>query len=413
MGMIPSMADGSEKRSSWIGLRSLVIWGMVLVAFAATVASIVGDLRTGGEPDVNAITALVSTFFAVAGALVATRQKGNVVGWLMLLIGAGTAITGSIAEYLESFDQPPPLPVPVLVVLILLSTWSWLFLIYPIFHMLLVFPDGKLVSPRWRWLVALELLMVSVFTVATAIGETLGAFDEASDSFIWTIENPIGLVPDEVVESLFGGVWSLGLVTLAIGGLAAVIVRFRRSRGVERQQIKWLLYAFSLFAVVFAVSAIGSGESLGYWFVDLLFSLSLLGIPVAMTAAILRYRLYDIDLVIRRTILYVILTGFLGVVYVGSVFLIRSLFGGVADSSLGVAVSTLLVAALFNPLRQRLQKVIDRRLFRAQYDHEQIVQRIASRSRDQADLDALSTSLRDAVTETMQPQTLAVWVRHA
>lgn len=407
------MAEGSEKRSFWMEIRGVVIWGMVLLAFAATVLQIVGNLAAGSELDSNVLFSLVPTLFCVSGALVATRQPGNVVGWLMILIGAGVAVTGLIGEYLSSFDSPPPLPTPVLVVLLLLSGWSWLFLIYPIFHLLLVFPDGKLMSPRWRWLVGLEILMVTVFMVATAIGETLGLLDDTGEIDIWRIDNPIGFVPDEVVESLFGDLWSLGLVTLAIGGLTAVILRFRRSHGPERQQIKWLIYAFGLFALVYAFSAAESGDAFNNWIVDLLFGLSLLGIPVAMTVAILRYRLYDIDLVIRRTILYVILTGFLGVVYVGSVFLIRNLFGGLANSSLGVAVSTLLVAALFNPLRRRLQKVIDRRLFRTQYNHEQVVQRVASSLRDQADLDTLSTSLLSAVTETMQPQSRALWVKHA
>ncbi len=393
--------------------RTVVIWTLVLLAFAATVASLVQNIRAGREPEANAVLSLVPTFFCVAGALIATRQPGNVVGWLMILIGTGVSVSGLIGEYLSGFDSPPPLPTPVLVVLLLISGWSWLFLIFPIFHMLLVFPDGKLVSPRWRWLVALEILMVSIFMVATAIGETIGILDESGEVSPWRIDNPIGLVPDEVVESLFGGLWSLGLVTLAIGGLAAVIIRFRRSHGAERQQIKWLIYAFGVFALIYAFSAAGSGDAFNNWIVDLLFALSLLAIPVAMTVAILRYRLYDIDLVIRRTILYLILTGFLGVVYVGSVFLIRNLLGDVANSSLGVAVSTLLVAALFNPLRRRLQKVIDRRLFRTQYDHEQVIQRVASSSRDQADIDTLSAGLLDAVTETMQPQSRALWVKHA
>lgn len=393
--------------------RGVVIWGILLMALAATAISVIEGIFMEESVDSNVLFAFVPVFFAVAGALVTIRQPGNVVGWLMLTIGVGVAVTGVIDGYLSSFDTPPPVPEPLLVVLLMLCGWSWLFLIYPILHMLLVFPDGKLISPRWRLLVALEILMVTVFVGATSVGETLGLLDDTGEVDVWRIDNPIGFVPDATVEGLFGGVWSLGLVTLAIGGLAAVIVRFRRSRGVERQQIKWLIYAFGLFALVYAASASGSGAAFNYWFIDLLFGLSLLGIPVAMTVAVLRYRLYDIDLVIRRTILYLFLTGVLGAVYVGSVFLIQSLFGGLASSSLGVAVSTLLVAALFNPLRRRLQRVIDRRLFRTQYDHEQVAQRVASNSRDQADLDTLSSSLIDAVTETMHPQSLGMWVKHA
>ncbi len=389
----------------------MLIWGAAVLALAVTILDIVR--RATVQPfDENVVLSLVPALFAVSGALVATRQPGNIVGVLMMVVGVGGAGTGAISAYLTSFDAPPPLPTPVVVAMTLLAGWSWLFLIYPIFHMLLVFPDGRLISPRWRWLVVLEVLMLVVFMGATTVSEVIGPLGDTGEESIWVMDNPIGFVPNESVESLFGSVWSLGLMTLAIGGLASVIVRFRRARGVERQQIKWLIYAFALFALVYAITAMRSGDDFSNWVVNLLFGVSILGIPLAMTAAILRYRLFDIDLVIRRTILYVILTGLLGGIYVVSVVLTRGLFGGFADSSFGVAVSTLLVAALFTPLRRRLQKLIDRRLFRTRYDQEQVVQRVASSSREQADLDELSVTLLDAVKETMHPESAGLWVRH-
>lgn len=392
--------------------RKALIWVAVALSVAATIYEVAMRVGSGQQPEANAVLSFVPVLFAVAGALVATRQPGNIVGTLMLTIGVGTAVAGAMSLYLRSFDAAPPLPLGVVVAMILVAGWGWLFLIYPIFHMLLVFPDGKLLSPRWRWLVALEVLMLAVFTGATAVGEFIGPLDDAGEQYLWLMENPIGILSTETVEGLFGGVWSLGLVVLALGGFTSMVLRFRRSAGAERQQMKWLLYAFGLFAVVYAVPAMTGGAVFSHWIVNLAFSLSILGIPVAMAVAILRYRLFDIDVVIRRTILYVILTGLLGGVYVGSVFLFRDLFGGASGSSLGVAASTLLVAALFTPLRRRLQRLIDRRLFRTRYDMARVVERVAANSREQTDIETLTATLLAAVDETMQPRSVGVWVRH-
>jgi hypothetical protein len=388
--------------------RHIIAWASAAIAAAVSVLALFQEVDGS-----NIVLSLVPGAFAVAGALVTTRQPGNIIGWLMLTIGVGSAVLGIVGEYLLSFETAPPIPMPLLFLLLWLSGAAWLVLIYPIFHMLLVFPDGNLVSPRWRWLVALELLMISVFLGATAFAERLGPIEAVSDTYAWSIDNPIGFLSEETVNGLFGGVWSLGLITLAIGGLVSMVVRFRRASMQQRLQIKWLLYAFGLFAAVYAFTASSSGEMIvAGGLLDVLFGVSILGIPVAMTTAILRYRLFDIDLIIRRTLLYVVVTGLLGVVYVGSVFLIRSLLGGVADSSLGVAASTLLVAALFNPLRRRMQRLVDRRLFRTRYDVEQVMENVALSLWDQADVDALSRTLIDAVRRTMQPESAAVWVKY-
>lgn len=234
-------------------LKFLAVWTAAAAALIFSCVSVVLDsapLTLGGL-----IFAAIPPTFAIAGGVLATRQPGNVIGWLMMTIGVGTITTELIGQYLTRSSSPPDLPVLVLVLLIWVSGLAWIFLIYPILHMLLVFPSGKLLTRRWRAAVALEIIMVTFFVVATALPTEIGPIDPNSDSFAWTIDNPIGLLPISVIENLFGAIWSFGLIALAIGGLISIVLRFRRASVAERQQLKWLLYSFSLFAVVYAVTA--------------------------------------------------------------------------------------------------------------------------------------------------------------
>src|SRR5690606_16472225 len=205
-----------------------LVWTLALISIVASVIEIVRGFDETG----NVVMALVPAAFAVAGALVATKQPENIVGFLMMTIGAGSAIAGLIGVYLTSFDSPPPIPVFVTLFLVLLNGWGWLYLIFPIFHMLLVFPSGKLLSPRWRWLVGLEVAMLAVFVGVTMLAREVGP--TAQDEYVWVMQNPIGVFDTSTEESIFGGVWSIGLVTLALGGLAAMVIRFRRTTGSER-----------------------------------------------------------------------------------------------------------------------------------------------------------------------------------
>lgn len=214
------------------------------------------------------------------------------------------------------------------------------------------------------------ILFVALVTFSAEIGPS-------TDEVTWTVPNPIGFIPVTFWEtSSFSTAWTFGLLTLVIGGGASTVTRFRRAQATERQQLKWLLCALVLFAAVYALTAVFADQSFNANFVlDVLFLLSIASIPVAMTLAVLRYRLFDIDLIIRKTLVYGLLTGLLTAGYFGSVVLLQSLFRGEGSSSLTVAASTLLITASFTPLRRWIQTLIDRRLFRSKYNAQLVIER--------------------------------------
>jgi hypothetical protein len=231
----------------------------------------------------------------------------------------------------------------------------------------------------------------------------------------WSLPNPIGFIPEAVAEGPFMIVWGAGLITLLSASVVSLFVRYRRAGSPERQQILWLLYAGALFVVVYSTSFYFLSES-GSQFEglhNLLLLLSILAIPVAIAIAILRYRLYDIDLIIRRTLQYTVLTGMLVTVYFGSVVLLQSLVENLTgeQSPFVIVISTLGIAALFNPLRHRIQEFIDRRFHRKKYNAEQTLARFAEVARDEVDMDKLTIVLLGVVEESMQPESLSVWLR--
>jgi hypothetical protein len=220
------------------------------------------------------------------------------------------------------------------------------------------------------------------------------------------VANPIGLIPFERVERYLFALFIPFLITLVLA-LLSLALRFHRAAGVERQQIKWLLYVAALFLT--AQLAISFG-AIGEQFT----SLVALGFPIAIGIAVLRYRLFDIDVIIRKTLVYTALTALLALVYFGSVVLLQRLFGavtGIGQSPLAVVVSTLVIAALFTPLRRRIQDVIDRRFFRKKYDAQRILAQFALTARDETDLEVLTAELAHVVQETMQPESVSVWLR--
>ncbi len=177
--------------------------------------------------------------------------------------------------------------------------------------------------------------------------------------------------------------------------------------------MKWLVFAVAVFAMVYVGTVVAAGETGSGNVLDLIFVVSIMGIPVSIAIAVLRFHLYDLGRVIRRTLLYAVLSGLLVGIFILSVFLVRTTIGGLVgeDSALGIAVSTLLVAALFNPLRRRLQDLIDRRLYRSKYDAQRVIDRFVATARDEADMSALSADLLDLVDETIQPSVKGLWIK--
>jgi len=297
-----------------------------------------------------------------------------------------------------------------------ISLWAWILMFGLIVYLLLLFPNGRLPSGSWRtfaWL-STALTLVAAILVAIspdAVLDTLGSSDNGRVSLL----NPLGV---EGLPNLYRPVQA-SVLALGLGAAASVVVGRRGASGVERQQIKWLLYAGAIWfggnvlrTLVFSPM---EGVWWGVWVGYLLVAVGGLGGPIAIGIAILRYRLYEIDTLINRTLVYGSLTALLGLVYLGGVamtqLIFRALTGQQEQPQLAIVVSTLVIAALFNPLRRRIQSLIDKRFYRSNYDARKTLEAFSAKLRDETDLEALSDDLVGVVGETMQPAHVSLWLR--
>lgn len=381
--------------------------GLVLVLGAAAVLLVAGAhvLLIAGRPEVAPYPywregTIMVPAFAALGVLILSRRPGNVIGWLFLAVGifggfqlfSGQYATAALAPY------GPDLPGGAIAGWI--SAQMQRFAVVSILFLLLLFPTGRLPSARWRPLAWALSGVVAVWSLADALAP--GPLPDFG-----AVRNPFGVDGLALVLralEILGG-WAGLLCVVAV--VLSLVARFRRSRGEERQQLKWFAYAATLGFLTILLGDWVPG--LGEW----AWTIALLGLPAAAAVAILRYRLYNIDLIINLTLVYAALTVALLVVYVGSVVVLqysfRALLGG--ESSLAVVASTLAIAALFGPLRRRIQSVIDRRFYRARYDARRTVGAFGERLRDATDLDGLRRDLVGVVRETVAPAHVSLWLR--
>ena len=391
-----------SRRWTWVA------WAL-LAAFAACVAT--GLLLAGAnssfqhEESLTDTVALLLAFtaFMGVGALVVAHRPGNAVGWIFAAI-ALLAVTGATAEeyaLYASATRPGALPAPVLAGWY--ASWTW----YPTIALALVFtpllfPDGRLASPRWRpvlWLAGATTAAASALTAARPTLDLGGGRHVDNPIGTATVTNPTWDRVGQVVDDL--------LAVLVVVAVVSLVVRFRRSRGDERLQLKWFTYAAALLPLVFL------GDLLPDTAGNLLFAAVVAFLPVAAGVAILRYRLYEIDRLINRTLVYGLLSALLGGVYAGLVLLGGQLSGGLGDRtpSWAVAGATLAVAALFQPARRRIQAAVDRRFNRRRHNAAETIQAFSTHLRDQLDLDTLRAELLAVVDQTMQPTQASLWLR--
>jgi hypothetical protein len=341
------------------------------------------------------------------GAIVASRRPENPVGWLLLLGGFATCMNHFSAQYAiyALLAQPNSLPAGEAMAWIA----SWLLPIYSGLQVLylLLFPTGGLPSSRWRWVAWLSVAYILVGVILSAFSS--GAYLDS----LGPIRNPLG------IEG-FTNVYKALLYTLTplLYGAAtlAVFLRLRRAVGVERQQIKWFAYSAAIFAigVVLIVIPLAIDTPPWYeWAATAIFAAISPAIAISIGIAILRYRLYEIDTLINRTLVYGVLTVMLVALYFGVIVLLQSLFIAFTgkQSTLAVVASTLLIAALFTPLRRRIQGFIDRRFYRRKYDARKTLEAFSAHLRNETELDALSDDLVGVVRETMQPAHVSLWLR--
>jgi hypothetical protein len=383
-------------------MRRAAAWLLLGVYVALVLAAVALVVLQDADPGVLGVVGFAA--FAAAGALIALRQPGNAVGWLLLAIAISFSL-GEVGQgYVEDAGNPGRVAVAI-AASAMSNVWFTLSLVF----LPLLFPHGRPPSPRWRpvlWLGALDLV---IGICAAAI--TPGQIEIVNGT---GIENPLG------VEGGLSDV--LGGIDILLGGIgvllaaASLVVRFRRSTGVERQQLKWFAAvgvpaAVCLSTAVLIGTVIGEGSVLTPvavtgWLSGL--ALVGLGLPAATGIAILRHRLYDIDVVIRRTLVYAVLTASLAATYLCLV-LVAGL--AVGQSNVAIAVSTLAVAALFRPLRARIQGAVDQRFYRRRYDAAQTLEQFGVRLRDELDLEALAADVRRVVAETVQPAHVSLWLR--
>jgi hypothetical protein len=341
--------------------------------------------------------------FPVVGAVIARRQPRHPIAWIFVGSGLGAGLAAFAYPYSTYALITKPGAVPLGMAVAWVSDWVWTTGGIPLLTFgLLLFPDGHLPSARWRPVAWLAGATLAMFVFGSA-------FHPGPLANHPTILNPLAI---DAAEPLFRVLQPLSAIcfpVVLICSAASIVVRFRRARGLERQQLKWLAYAVTVFAVVVAIA---SREWAG-WAVAQVAALLALGfIPVAIGIAILRYRLFDIDRLISRTLAYGLLTVLLAGVYVTGVFVAGRLLDPVQGrSGLAVATSTLAVAALFHPLRRRIQRLVDRRFNRSRYDAARTVATFSGRLREEIDLDSLSAELLTVIDQTMQPTRASLWLR--
>jgi hypothetical protein len=398
-------------------VRRTWTWWLAWGLFAAAIgfhlaAAILVALGIGvGSPADEELTAgslgfLVAFYvYPLVGLVIAQRRPENAIGWVFLGTGLTLALSNLAASYADYalFVDPGSLPTGVW------AAWavSWL---DPLFFvglllLLLLFPTGRPASPRWRpafWALGLG----AGLTILTSAVRPGAIFKDSLP-----VQNPVGV---ESIGGLLGAIEVLSTLLFLGAGVAAVIglvLRFRRARGVERLQFRWFAAAGCLLLASFLTLFLGL-LGLPAAVSESLIGLGVTAVALAVGAAILRYRLYEIDRIISRTLVYASLTMILGAAYVGLVLVGQALFSSFAGGSdLAIAASTLIVAALFLPVRSGVQRFVDRRFYRRRYDAQRTLEAFGGRLREQVDLETLQGELRSVVQTTMQPTHASVWLR--
>jgi hypothetical protein len=355
--------------------------------------------------------------FAMVGLVLAVRRPRHPIGWLFVAMGLIAAVHAFAFAYAVWALATAPGSLPAPEWLAWVAYWTWPLNLLGLALLLLLFPDGRLPSRRWRivpWLLGLAFAGITLWTMLHPTLMDLGVIKTA---------NPAGLVAfdDRAVQGLGAILGMLAFLTVFVGSVACALapfVRRRRAQPIERQQLRWLAAVAAgsglAGAAGFVLAGFGNtGVSVGGW-VLLLLALGgvVVGIPVAVGVAVLRYRLYEIDRIINRTLVYGLLTAVLGLCYVAA-SLVFVLVAGAGTDPPGwlVAAATLAAAAVFRPARRRIQAVVDRRFDRRKYDAAKTVEAFTARLRDELDLDTLSAELLTVVDQTMQPTTASLWLR--
>jgi hypothetical protein len=399
----------STRAAPWLAW-SLLTLSVALLAGGISLALVAkpfgAQLTYESEADpFSAIVGLVTLLtFSVVGAIIASRQPRNAIGWIFCSIGlvvSLNSITGGYAEYRLAGGSTSG---NLIATAAWVSSWTWILLVYvPTSFLLLLFPDGRPPSPRWRPVAWCAAFGIIGFVAGYALQP--GPLEDYPQ-----IVNPYGVDSSIVTLGVAGAL--LGAVSMVASAIS-LIVRMRRAGSEQRQQIKWLAYGGAV-----AVGTVFAGGVISIWNTNVsigVIAFGLLGLPVFTGIAIVKHRLYDIDVIINRTLVYGSLTALLALMYFGGVTATQALFRTITGQQdlpqLIVVASTLAIAALFNPLRRRIQSLVDRRFYRSKYDAAKTLEAFSVKLREETDLQALNNDLVGVVRETMQPAHVSLWLR--
>lgn len=375
-----------------------VPWALLGVSSVAMVAALGLWVVLVDEPFTLDIVLFPIAYlaFAAVGAVVLSRRPSNPIGLLAMAVGLGGSVVGVLDSYARAADDLPGQPWAAF-----LAAVGFPLTLVPILLLVLLFPTGRLPSRRWRIVAGLLVAGSAVVAVGNAFTPAFADYRQP---------NPLGIPAFTGSPLEQGGVGWLLVIGAAVVITGGLVPRLRRATGLERQQLKWITFAAALHGaswIVLALQPPGIGDAAQY----VLFA-TLVLIPVAAGIAILRYRLYDIDVVIRRTVVYSLVVAVLAVLYVGLVLGMQGLLSGVTgNDTFPVAISTLTIAALFGPVRARVRELVDRRFYRSRYDAERTVEAFSARLREEVELDAVARFLAVTAGRSVRPTAAGVWVR--
>ena len=408
------------RHSSRPRATTVVAWTIWVLALLSLAIALVTPTSSGPTDVVGAITALLVILAAVlpavtVGAILATRFPRNPVGWLLQVSGLAIALVVAASNLADYGLTIQPGSVPGAVWFAWLNEWDWLPVIAcALVYLPPIFPTGHLLSPRWRVVVGAGTVGFAIATLESALAPF------PPDDYQPAVQNPLSVGvggPVGDLAALLGTASHFVVIGAVFLALASLVLRYRRGSGIVRQQLKWFAAVIAIGgpATVIALLTSNATDAVIADISNIAFLVALLSfalLPVAIGIAILRYRLYEIDRLISRTLVYGALAALLAGAYVGSVLALSALLAPLtSENSLAVAGSTLLVAALFQPVRRRVQSVVDRRFYRSRYDASQELADLSQRLRGEVDLDGVKAEVITTIGRTLQPASASIWLR--
>jgi hypothetical protein len=394
---------GSPSRLRFLARAACGVSVVLILAIAALLVVLGLDSSYAPEQSLVGIVPdiIMGLSFSVVGAILTLKRPDNLVGWALSLAGFGQLL-GGLGLYGElALLAKPEAGLPGGVAAARISEGAWTPLMAGVFLLLVVFPSGGFPSPRWRTIA--RFVLGGFALVWLIISTSSGHLESPFEAY----ENSLAVTDSKGYMAAGLGVIGICLAFIVVAGID-LLRRFRRSRGEQRQQFKWFAASAGFLVLVLPFSGIFNWSGIA----GAVFTFALIALPVSVGIAVLRYRLYELDVIVRRTLVYGVVTAALAGLYFAIVLLLQQVFSSFAGGSdLAIAGSTLAVAALFRPARNRIQALVDRRFFRRKYDTQRTLEDFSARLREEVDLDALHSELLAVVDETMKPSAVSLWLR--